>query len=193
MLPIFKNYQEEGPVDDGYETLQDFFLSWTLRCSPETYQNENNIVSHYCRRIVYFLINGFNDEQDNYKVEWDRFVDFKVKSIETRRQKGRIDLIALVELENSDEKYILNIENKWYSLLGSNQLKTYREYVEKNYPEYSAVNLFITCDTCRPKYKQDKQDCRVNNYKFLTIGQIKEEVRLDIKTGNALFDAYWFE
>lgn len=34
-LPLFYNYKEEG-TDNGYETVQDFILSWTLRCAVES-------------------------------------------------------------------------------------------------------------------------------------------------------------
>lgn len=39
-LPSFFNYKEEN-ADHGYETMQDFFLSWTIRCANEIYKNEN--------------------------------------------------------------------------------------------------------------------------------------------------------
>ena len=59
-LPIFFNYDEEGRVDSGYENLQDFFLSWTLRCSNDTYKNVNHKLNNYARKIVFALIYGEN-------------------------------------------------------------------------------------------------------------------------------------
>jgi hypothetical protein len=38
-LPKFDNYQEECPCDYGYEVIQDFFLSWTLRCAEDKYKS----------------------------------------------------------------------------------------------------------------------------------------------------------
>ena len=46
VLPKFFNYDEEGRTDNGYETIQDFFLSWTLRCSNLKYQKDNYLL-HY--------------------------------------------------------------------------------------------------------------------------------------------------
>ena len=57
--------------------------------------------------------------------------------------------------------------------------------------ECEIVNLFITCDECRKNYELEKEWCKRNNYKFLTVNDICEIAEMKL-TGNALFDAYWF-
>jgi hypothetical protein len=65
-LPIFFNYKEEK-ADHGYETMQDFFLNWTIRCSNESHKNSNPTLYEYARRIVFGLIYGEN-EIDNFNL-----------------------------------------------------------------------------------------------------------------------------
>ena len=44
-LPTFFNYSEEK-TDNGYETMQDFFLSWIFRCSDEKRRRNSNECDH---------------------------------------------------------------------------------------------------------------------------------------------------
>ena len=197
-LPKFDNYKEEGKRDSGYETLQDFFLSWTIRCSPEHYKSSNPKVQEYARRIVYALIIG-NNKSDEYSIEKGLLEipdNFRIKHVQTRRQLGNIDLIAEVTTmkDGFSEKYLLNIENKWYSGLKTGQLERYKSFVEEHYRGWEIVNLFITCDDCRKNYKQEKEECTLHSYKYLTIGDLASISNLEEgRTENALFDEYWFD
>lgn len=194
-LPKFDNYQEEGPTDDGYESLQDFFLSWTIRCSPDKYRKENKKLQEYARRIVFIMIFG-NNNSDRYSIENNFPDEFRVKEVKTKRQFKGIDLLAEVTTtyKGEENKHLLNIENKVYSSLQPNQLKRYKSIIEEWYSGYEISNLFITCDDCRKDYESEKIKCQENNYKYLTINclfVLSEMDKLD-KTGNELFDEYWF-
>ena len=194
-LPKFDNYQEEGCCDSGYEALQDFFLSWTLRCSPEKYKEADPKVQEYARRIVHALIFGHN-LNDKYSINGEIPNTFKVIQGTTKRQLSSIDLLAEVTTNENglEKKYVLSIENKWYSTLKAGQLKKYNDFVQKEFPDAEQVNLFITCDNCRKYYVSEKEECRLNNYKYLTIDNLREISKMSTEgeTGNALFDAYWF-
>lgn len=194
-LPKFDNYKEEGPCDNGYETIQDFFLSWTLRCSPSSYKEANSKVQEYARRIVCALIFGDN-QNDSYSIHGQIPNTFHVIQVTTKRQLSSIDLLAEVTTnENgSEKKYVLNIENKWYSGLKQGQLKKYNEFVQKRFKGVVAINLFITCDESRKNFGWEKEECRRYNYKYLTIRDLHSISRMrdDGQTGNALFDEYWF-
>lgn len=124
-LPIFFNYEEEGGTDSGYEAIQDFFLSWTLRCSSDAYK-KNSKINFYSKRILYSLLFGQNREL-TLMVDFSRFESFKVVEITTKRQYKGIDLLAEIKVlvDNKVEDYILNIENKVYSDFTDNQLKNY--------------------------------------------------------------------
>lgn len=123
-LPKFNNYMEEGPCDNGYETIQDFFLSWTLRCSPDIYKDADSKVQEYARRIVYALIFGHNHD-DLYSIDGQIPEAFHIIQVTTKRQLNSIDLLAEVTTNENgvEKKYVLNIENKWYSGLKHGQLK----------------------------------------------------------------------
>lgn len=186
--PHFLNYKEES-CDNGYETIQDMFLSWTIRYSSFQYAESNEKVYGNALRVVYLLIYGEN-RGDNYNVNWDAINSFGVKEVRSVRQESQIDLLCFVTLLDGS-KYLLNIENKWYSDLSNGQLEKYKAYVDANYPEYNIVNLFIRCDDCSRYYKSEKETCRDVGYKFVTIDQIKEISGMEY-TGDTLFDAYWF-
>lgn len=197
-LPSFFNYytKDEFLTDDGYETLQDFFLSWTLRCSEERFHELNPILYEYSRKAIYGLIYGINNIKDEFVVNSKINESFKVLEIKSRRQWKKIDLLLeLKVVDNSEVKhYILNIENKWYSNLVDHQLKTYKDVVEKHFnnKKHEIINLFITIDSCRKYYEEEKRICKENNYIFLTIENIKDSMETTKKTGNDLFDEYWF-
>jgi hypothetical protein len=194
-LPKFDNYKEEGPCDNGYETIQDFFLSWTLRCSPTNYKEADTKVQEYARRIVYALIFGHN-RTESYSIDGQIPDTFQVIHVTTKRQLSSIDLLAEVTTKEKgvEKKYVLNIENKWYSGLRQGQLNKYNKFIQNNFPGTENVNLFITCDDCRKNYDWEKEECRLNNYKYLTIENLFSITKMsdDGRTGNALFDEYWF-
>jgi hypothetical protein len=192
-LPKFSNYREEN-CDYGYEALQDFFLSWTLRCAEEKYQAANPQVNEYARRAIFILVHGKNIN-GSFVLDSEIPEDFKVLKVATKRQDGGVDLIALVTIvdeTNQHKKFVLNIENKWYYGLKEHQLEKSKTHVEKKFSDYEIVNLFITCDDCRKNYEQEKEWCQQSQYKFLTIGDIAATANME-PTGNALFDAYWFD
>lgn len=194
-LAKFDNYKEEGPCDNGYETIQDFFLSWTIRCSPINYKDADSKVQEYARRIVYALIFG-NNRNDSFSIDGQISETFQVIQVTTKRQLSSIDLLAEVTTNEKgiEKKYVLNIENKWYSGLKPGQLKKYNEFVQNRFQGTENVNLFITCDDCRKNYDWEKEECRLNNYKYLTIGDLFSISRMsdDGHTGNTLFDEYWY-
>lgn len=198
-LPSFLNYDSKDKflTDNGLETLMDFFLSWTLRCSEEKFQMLNPILYEYARKAVYGLIYGFNNEKDEFVINSRINESFKVLEVKTRRQWKRIDLLFELKVVNNleEKQYILNIENKWYSGLSKQQLRAYKNLVEAHFDigKFEIINLYISVDNCRKYYKEEKQSCRENNYKFLTVVEMKEFMETkDILTGSDLFDEFWF-
>ena len=193
-LPEFFNYKEEK-TDDGYEAIMDFLLSWTIRCSHEKFKDTDSAVYNCARLNVFNLIFGHNRDE-GYYIDTTPGEDFTVNEVSSTRQEGYIDLLAKISVSfnGRQQKYILNIENKFYSTLKEHQLKQYRAYVNDEYRDYTIINLFISLDTERGNYKTEKQWCLEQGYKFLTIGDMRSNMGLDeMKTGNALFDTLWSE
>lgn len=184
-LPIFFNYKEEN-ADSGYETIQDMFLSWTLRCSEESKENsEYPNLNEYSKRI---LLNLIFDEKIPENI--------LIKSVKTKRQWKLIDLLVEVkiQIEGEIKEYILNIENKWYTSVRSGQLEKSQEAIINKYSneKYNLINLIIMPDS-------EKLDNNIKsiseklNYKIKIIEEIKEETNMLNQTGNYLFDEYWFK
>ena len=197
-LPAFFNYKEEG-TDDGYESIQDFFLSWTLRCADEKYRGQNSVLHEIGKQTVFFLMHGDNKNDSGYILEQKMSPDFRVTNVKTRRQLKKIDLIAEMEIEENSikKKYVFNIEDKWYSSIRDGQLEYSKDTIITEYGNkgYEIINLVIFCDEeIIERDSTQKLRCKTNGYKCLTIGDISEytELKARGKTGNALFDEYWF-
>lgn len=204
-LPDFFNVNQEG-TDYGYEAIQDFFLSWTFRCAVENTKTINEVLHHYSKRAVFYLIYGkFSktaaNESEIYVYDLNKDVDidsFKVISVKTYRQTGQVDLIAEIEFEykNNHRKVILNIENKYYTTTSKDQLEKSKYGINtffKSYPNEDRINLLIYCDHLNIT-REIVNLCVDQNYKLLTIPHIQDFMGIDGKhlTGNYLFDEYWF-
>ena len=197
-IPSFFDYdpEDDARTDIGYETLQDFFLSWTIRCSEIKYKNINPTLHEYARRSIIGLIYGYNNDKDEFVIDEQINNSFQVVSANTYRQWKNIDILVEIEITYNNKAvfFVFNIENKWYSSLRNGQLEKYKKIVEKYYRDknYEIINLFITLDDCRENYEEEKRICRDHKFKFLTVFDIKSSMKLDKETGNALFDEYWF-
>jgi hypothetical protein len=198
-LPVFLNYGEEGKVDQGCEALQDFFISWTLRCAMETYRKDNVLVNSYSKNILLALLHGYNNSESEYCFQNMDSDTIQVISVKTRRQFKGIDLIAEIEIENKGltEHYLLSIENKWYGNLGANQLKHYSEAI-KQIPrptESRLVQVLLYCDEeIHGKDKTIMQRCEESGYKCTDVEKLKKLTGM-YGTGltmNYMFDEYWF-
>lgn len=68
------------------------------------------------------------------------------------REKGNIDLL----LVSDSNKLVVCIENKIDASESTNQLKKYQNYVEKNYPDYKNIFVFLTPKGIEPSNDQWK-------------------------------------
>lgn len=196
-LPPFFNFAEDN-TDNGYETLQDFFLSWTIRCSQKEYESVSKKVYNYAREIAYMLIHGYNEENGIYKYKLEVPDSFSVVKVRTRRQYKRIDLIAELDILENDQpsKLILNIENKWYTQTSEKQLQSAIQAIGSldKHEDTKCINLVVYCDNENLRLKPSQKNlCIANNYKFLTIEDLRNTINSKeiVKTDNHLFDEYW--
>ncbi|PKQ46081.1 PD-(D/E)XK nuclease family protein [Confluentibacter flavum] len=194
-LPPFYNYKEEG-TDSGYESIQDFILSWTLRCSVENYSKVNNTLQSYSKGVLLALIFGDNDSDWNYQLAASNS-EIIVKSVKTKRQWNLIDLLAEINLEiNGENKsYILSIENKWYSSIREGQLEKSIKFIRDEYSYFNnkIINLIVFSDYEKLNL-YTKEFCKKAGYKVVVIEDLYElaKMRKDKLTNNYLFDEYWF-
>jgi hypothetical protein len=202
-LPPFLSY--DG-VSSGNEAIQDFILSWTIKCADEKYSGFNPLLHEYARRIVYVLTKGgHNEKDDRYKLGIDisdLSPKFKVRNVKVCRQFKNIDLLAKFDIEG-EGIFILNIENKFYSDVREGQLESGVKALQTHYKnlKYELINLIIHCDEeiifNERKGKALRDRFKEAGYKFpdiYTIAKLaglkgEQEVEL---TNNYLFDEYWF-
>ncbi|TWP28672.1 hypothetical protein ETU09_04970 [Apibacter muscae] len=175
-----------------YEEVIDFFISWTLRCAEEKYKDISPSVNDYAKKVLSKLL--FDDE--------NHLKDKVVTSVDVWRQWKYIDLIT--EIKINDEWYLLAFENKMYSPVDLEQLKSMYEITEK----YGIGNDFPNANRkyvlLRPDYCFIEEDTKVlaqlkeiiveTEYKkfiYTNIEEIRDKIGIS-KTDNALFDEFWF-
>lgn len=192
-LPNFLNFEEEK-TNAGYETIIDFFLSYILRCSHSKFLVDYPLLYKYARTTVYYLIYGKN-ERNGYYIDPEEIPDgFQVIEVTTERQiKKKVDLLVKITLSKDGQphKYLLNIENKFYTELKEHQLRAAAEFVKDNYQGFTIINLFITKDRSKNFANAIKWSIE-NDYKYLTIDDITSYWE-NGKTGNEIFDTIWSE
>ena len=184
-LPSFFKSKDENKLDLGYENLQDFFLSWTLRCAEENYNSVNPILQDYAKKILFKLI--FDNPNANYFA----------KEVKAWRQVNQIDLLLevyLLDNNNISHNYVLNIENKWYTNISDTQLIKYSEYIKSEYSnsDFIVKNIVIFCDSEKLKDGSNIQKAMISNYSITTVEDLKDVIG-KLKTENHLFDEYWFK
>lgn len=197
-LPRFFNYGEEK-TNSGYESLQDFYLSWLLRCSAEKYSESNVKLYEYSKRATWFLCAGEKDSNGRLMYEGEMPGNFLVEKVSTIRQYKRVDLIAKIDTVINQEKksFVLNIENKWYTNIRSTQLPYSTAAVLKRHENESVSiqNLVIFCDDENiSRNPSINKQCLENDYSFLSILDIRRFAKMENfdLTQNDLFDEYWF-
>jgi|JI7StandDraft_1071085.scaffolds.fasta_scaffold160406_3 hypothetical protein len=195
---FFYNDEPNTRQDKGQETLQDFFICWTLHCAAEKYRAVDEKVQQNSSKIVFTLINGKNDAQSGiFYLDELLTDDFKVIDVSIRREYKQIDIVAeITTFENGKEmKYLLNIEDKYYTRIGHDQLEKAINNIKNEYnskPEFTQRNLVIFSDDCIIKSDPTQLDkCKENGYTLLSIDSIHDCVDL-VETDNALFDEFWF-
>lgn len=192
-LPKFFNYKGDGGTDNGYESMQDFFLSWTFRCAMDEFEKINPAIHQYSKLMLYRLT---RIQQNN---PTPMPLDFEIKSVNTKRQWKQIDLLVelIVNEGGIKKEYLLNIENKWYTNFTKTQLQKSKDHVIKKYgsSSFTILDIGLCADYYDPNNR--KQICSDNGYHYITIEDLKDFAGIDkldkeTWTKNALFDEYWF-
>ena len=206
-LPSFFDNDEddENKKDKGQETLQDFFLSWTLHCAEDKFREINLNLQEYARKIIFTLINGYNDIHGEFVICKNKKINdsFKVINVATWREWKYIDIVAEIEIEenNISKKYVFNIEDKYYTRIREGQLEKSKKYITEEYngKDFEIISMVIFSDKCIIEEDPSQlQKCIENGYKLLSLIDIKTmtekmtEMNKHEKTGNVLFDEFWF-
>ncbi len=142
-------------------------LSWLFNA------NENHGFGDlFTRGIVKRLVE--NDSNSRYNAFDLLLMDFY--SFIVYREWKNIDIL----LVSSDEKQLIAIENKVGSLEHSNQLNRYREILEKEYPDYSKIYVYLTPDGDEPSDAE--------NWDVLTYSDIVDTLEILKKSASLQSD-----
>ena len=183
-IPFFFKDNSESKE---HELLLDYFLAWTLRCAQES--NEMDKLRIASKNIISFLL---SENLDKYKIE----------TVYTWRQRNQIDLCAEIVLKdenNVPRKIAILFENKMYTHLREGQLNKYKnifkefyELKENGKTDYELKYYFLTCHYEEEQLKSDFEEAQKYDYKPLRFDHLKSGSNLIEKTGNFMFDEFWF-
>ena len=139
LLGQFNTFRVLGIEDMGIRHSN--MLAWLL-----TPNESHGLRDQFLRR---YLMHVSNDTENDFlePVEID---SVQIFGVEVLREWRNIDL--LIDLDTSDGKWLVIIENKVNSKQHSNQLKRYREIVEQAYPDYDKFYLLLS------KHREDPDD-----------------------------------
>ena len=139
LLGQFNTFRVLGIED--MEIRHSNMLAWLL-----TPNESHGLRDQFLRR---YLMHVSNDTENDFlePVEVD---SVQIFGVEVLREWRNIDL--LIDLDTSDGKWLVIIENKVNSKQHSNQLKRYREIVEQAYPDYDKFYLLLS------KHREDPDD-----------------------------------
>lgn len=194
-LPTFLNHlSEKKRNNSGYEAIQDFFISWTIRCAEKRYSDSDPIVHGYAKKILSKLIFEKSFVVKDQNIDYDFMKRISFNKVVTQRQFERIDILAEIEyeLDGKVSKVILSIENKWYTLASRNQLESYSKILEKNFgnriSHLEKVLIYID-----DSLVENNQVSMANefSYKIFQIGELFDK-KNNPPSENELFDSYWF-
>lgn len=142
------------------------FLGWLLNPNS-SHSIGSNFLIRFLRDVVIL--------QPNYQNEKNKFSIFDINTlnlnnIEIRREWRNIDLLIVFD------DLVVCIENKVDSKDHSNQLKRYREIVEKNFPNARRLFVYLTPTGLEPTSEEDIGYYTIYSYKEIinNLNQILE-------------------
>jgi hypothetical protein len=192
-----KAYMEEKPSffydnseRDEAEMLLDFYLSYTLRCAVDHHPNIHPRVNEYAKLVLFCIFGEVLKSTNN----------ITIKDVRTWKQWERIDLVAEIDLviDKEDVSYAIIFENKLYTKIHNEQLTRYRKSAEKFYlnhkekSNYKIIYRFLSALEDIPPEDISACEDKNANFKPLTFQDLREAINSNDRTGESLFDEFWF-
>lgn len=134
---------DDSEKDGHAETMMDYVLSWSLRCTKYPFIKDNKpLLYHYCKYILCTLIDRLQD-MDNVTID----------DVRVWKQERYVDLWVEVDLhiDCRKEHHAILIEDKYYTGVHDDQLARYKRIFEEHYqdketyPENKRHYVLITC------------------------------------------------
>lgn len=134
---------DDSEKDGHAETMMDYVLSWSLRCTKYPFIKDNKpLLYHYCKYIFCTFIDKLQDMNN-----------ITIDDVRVCKQKQYIDLWVEVDLhiDNREEHHAILIEDKYYTGVHNDQLARYKRIFEEHYQDkekYPQRNLHYVLITC---------------------------------------------
>lgn len=134
---------DDSEKDGHAETMMDYVLSWSLRCTKYPFIKDNKpLLYHYCKYILCTFIDKLQDMNN-----------ITIDDVRVCKQKHYIDLWVEVDLhiDNREEHHAILIEDKYYTGVHDDQLARYKRIFEEHYQDkekYPRRNLHYVLITC---------------------------------------------
>lgn len=183
-LPSFFNDESES---DKYESLVDFWLSWTLRCANICNLEEHNKkIGEYSKRILSYCL---TKKQDPHFLDGKKIKDIKCwKYFSTGN--GQIDLWFEITIDETN--YVLIFENKVYARLDEGQLEKYKSSINEFYKDKNVEIIFIFFRAHDDFLENDQKYCDKNDFVPILFTDLQNLMGEKELTENDLFDEFWF-
>lgn len=145
------------------ELSQDAFLRWLF----ENWNSNESDVREASRKLIKKIIG--KDEKK----------DINIMSLKTHAQDHKIDILVDCVIDN--ESYIIAIEDKTTSFEHSNQINTYKNYVEKTYPNHNKKYIFYKTYLLTNDEKANIKKQNWELYDICTIHNIFNSLKVEVK------------
>lgn len=123
-------------------------LSWLIN-PYANHKLEDLFLRNFLKNLIEINPDKFNELNINYiEIDCMPFENVKVSVEQTILSKKRLDIFVKINPEK--EKWILVIENKILSDESPYQTKFYREELEKEFPDYKRICVFLTPEGKKP-------------------------------------------
>lgn len=152
---------DDSKKDGHAETMMDYILSWSLRCTKYSFIKYNKpLLYHYCKYILCTFIDKLQDMNN-----------ITIDDVRVCKQKQYIDLWVEVDLHINDreEHHAILIEDKYYTGVHDEQLARYKQIFNEHYKD-SQRNCHYVLITCLYS----------NNMHYAPLAQAAKDNRFNI-------------
>ena len=117
-------------------------LSWLLNPT-----SNHGIGDFFIKQFLKYLVSKNNEYLGN-KISLFDFEVFNYSNLEIRREWNNIDILVIIS--ENEKNLAITIENKIKTSEHSNQLHRYRKIIEKEFPDYIRIYVYLTPDDLIP-------------------------------------------
>jgi len=183
---------DRSESDHGLEALLDFEMSWVLRvCANQEEKERRPKLFYQCNVILQKLLDL---PPSNYTV----------RSVKVWKQWWRIDIWSeiIIDFEGKEQRYVLVLENKAYTMMRGHQRDDYPKIVMdyyiakpefKNYELRLGVITFFEPDVDEEYFNTLDQFCKNGEHKWTLFSTSDlPDWDVDDVTESDLFNEFWF-